>query len=393
MIQGVGVGDVLVRAALAVLLEHLLVAVPICLAVLVELVDWVHRVDQRVLVRRFVAEGSRGIREVASKNAASPHFVLNIGHVHGLVRLCVALLVHRQQLHHALVACFPEFPRMVVHIVPLLHKATCTRPSREGSETLGVHSCGVRGHDPPEVAVDHIPHLVGHGMELVHTGVPNQSEGFTDVAHVLQLFATREVQGLGTTSRQGVHSVLQQPVGMRQEGDIANTEATALLDLAIGLTRTHHRIELEGVLDACALVHRLELVQQLEGRCGVWTLVAEPAGKTWAKQALPSRDDVDLGSGILHAASHVLHCEGAIAQNRSASILHSAIVPDEESTLAVSHAIADLSTGGDEFVLTRIVDDAIDVIGTREVVHERDLDTGSGRTHLARRAVATIAAT
>ena len=28
-------------------------------------------------------------------------------------------------------------------------------------------------------------------------------------------------------------SVLQQPVGMRQEGDIANTEATALLDLAI----------------------------------------------------------------------------------------------------------------------------------------------------------------
>mmetsp|Transcript_16248 Transcript_16248/g.19929 ORF Transcript_16248/g.19929 Transcript_16248/m.19929 type:complete len:326 (-) Transcript_16248:161-1138(-) len=199
------------------------------------------------------------------------------------------------------------------------------------------------------------------------------------------------MQGLRTASCQCINPVLQQAIGAAQEGHIANAKTAALLDSDVMRVVSHlHCIELEGIFQTCQGVHRLELIQQHPGGSWLWTLMAEPAWKPWAQKAFPSGDDVDFGCGVLHATSDILHGEGTIAQDGGARILHTAIVPNEGTTLSVAHAITDLSTCCNEFIFTWVFDDTVDLISTWEVINDRGLHRTGDSTIL--RAVRVVAA-
>mmetsp|Transcript_57031 Transcript_57031/g.90440 ORF Transcript_57031/g.90440 Transcript_57031/m.90440 type:complete len:720 (-) Transcript_57031:585-2744(-) len=377
-VHGVGIRHLrLIRAALVVRAEHGLVSFPVRFGIFEELFDRVHGVDQRVLISRFITPGHCHAWEVASKDTAGPHLILNVSHVHRLIGLCVTLLVHRQELHHAVVASFLEQPRVVVQEVPLLHQTAGPRPGGEGGEAPRIHAGGIGRQHAPEVPVDHGAHFVGHGMQLIHARVADEAERFADVAHVLQFFATREMQGLRTASRQCINSVLQQAIGQAQEGHISNAETAALLDAHIVWVVAHlNGIELVRVFQASQGIHGLELIQQHPGWGRFRALMAEPARKAWTQKALPSRDDVNFGCSILHATSDVLDRKGPVAQNGATSILHAAVVPAEGATLSVAHSVTDLSPCCNEFVFTWILDDTVDLICTWEVIDHRGLHCG-----------------
>mmetsp|Transcript_66384 Transcript_66384/g.158378 ORF Transcript_66384/g.158378 Transcript_66384/m.158378 type:complete len:332 (-) Transcript_66384:1679-2674(-) len=329
-----------------------------------------HGVDQGVLVCGFIPPGQTHGGEVAGEDTSSPHLILHVGHVHRLIWLRLALLMHRQKLHHALSTGLPEEPGVVVQVVPLLHHPAGPGPRGEGGEAPRVHARGVRRDHAPEVPVDHVPHPVGHGVQLVHPGVADEAQGLADVVHVLELLAARQMQGLGGAPCEGVDPVLQQPVGAAKEGHVSDAEAAALLDTHVrGVVAHLHGVELVGVFQPRELVHGLELIQQHPRRCGIWSLVAKPARHSRAQQALPARDDVHLCRGILHAASDVLHRKSAVAKDSTARVLHPAIIPHKRPSLTIAHAIADLPPCSNELILTRVLDDTIDLICTGVVVH------------------------
>mmetsp|Transcript_30927 Transcript_30927/g.83806 ORF Transcript_30927/g.83806 Transcript_30927/m.83806 type:complete len:517 (+) Transcript_30927:821-2371(+) len=328
-----------------------------------------HLVQQAVLVRALITHDAAERGEVLAHHATGGHLILHVGHVDCLVRLSVAKHVLWHDLHHALVHCGIHLPRVHVQVVPLLDKAACAGARREGCEVGRVHAGCVRGHDSPPVAVDEVSKSVRDVVELVHAGIADQAQGLDEEVAVLELLAALEVQGLWAATLKHSHAILQQAVGTAEERDIADAEPAALRDGDVLWARVDDGVERIRVIEnLSALVHGLEHVQQEPGGRGDGALMAEPARETRAGKALAARHQVDLGGAVLAAAADVLDRERPVADNRAACARHLAVIPAELPTLVVvALAVADHAA---KLILTGVVDLAVDVIGTREVVDD-----------------------
>mmetsp|Transcript_66412 Transcript_66412/g.205749 ORF Transcript_66412/g.205749 Transcript_66412/m.205749 type:complete len:512 (-) Transcript_66412:2-1537(-) len=146
-----------------------------------------------------------------------------------------------------------------------------------------------------------------------------------------------------------VHLVLRQPFdpnGVQhnldlahvdgQEVDVANAEARLLRDhtgrpLLVGV----HRVVAPDV-PADEVVHGFHEVQEVDAGQGVQRAVRHPGGDPWAGDVLSAADEEALVRPVLAARAHVLHGEGAVADNAGVLARHHAVVH------LVEHAVADL---------------------------------------------------
>mmetsp|Transcript_35519 Transcript_35519/g.65126 ORF Transcript_35519/g.65126 Transcript_35519/m.65126 type:complete len:223 (+) Transcript_35519:493-1161(+) len=210
--------------------DQVLVPVPICLAVFHHFVYWVHGVDQTILVRSFVTARQGHLRPDVGKCHTRKHLIGDVCHVDRLIWLCVAHVVNWQnRLVIWILLCGRHLPRMVVDVIPLLGKSSCAGPRREGGEALRIHARRICSNDAAPIAVDHVANTVSHRVQLVNARVAEEAKRLADVVHVFKLISTGQVQSSVGAARKRVDSVLEEAVGVQQEGDITDAEAAGLL--------------------------------------------------------------------------------------------------------------------------------------------------------------------
>mmetsp|Transcript_20781 Transcript_20781/g.64929 ORF Transcript_20781/g.64929 Transcript_20781/m.64929 type:complete len:596 (+) Transcript_20781:719-2506(+) len=324
--------------------------------------------QEAVLVAALIAHHPPEIREVLSHHAPGGHLVLDVGHVDSLVGLRVADHMLWHDLHHALVNGGVELPRVHVEVVVLLDKAAGTRPSRERGEVRGVHACRISGEHTAPVPVEEVSDPVREGVQFVHARIAEEAKCLNEEAGIFKFFACLQNERLRLQVVEESHAIFEQAKSTTNEGHIADAEAAALRKGDVVGPILEDGIEVIGVLELSKLVHRLEHVQQEPSRCGDRPLVAEPARRTWACKALPPGNEVDLRGTVFAAAANVLNGECTVSDDRSAGVLHLAIIPDELAPLTVvALAVTDRAAEG---ALTGVVDDAVDVVCSRIVVDD-----------------------
>mmetsp|Transcript_118630 Transcript_118630/g.242463 ORF Transcript_118630/g.242463 Transcript_118630/m.242463 type:complete len:295 (+) Transcript_118630:54-938(+) len=214
--------------SVASILELLLPIIPILLGFFHDPVGRVQMVDKDVLVHGVLVAKKSGSWEERAEDHARRHLIPHVSQVHRLVWLRFALKMYRHGLDQTIFKSIVHFLRVVVEVVPLLHKAVASNAKGESREVGGMHPCGIGLDNAPPVPVDHIANPGSAFMHLVHPDIGNETQGLADTGDLLELVATIQVNCVVGQPFHSIYHVMKLAVGVADEGHVANAKSAVL---------------------------------------------------------------------------------------------------------------------------------------------------------------------